>query len=79
MRDADKKYRKSGQSVLEYVVLMGIFLAAVLSTNFIGRIQDSLKGYFAGASKAIVETKTLSGEHVRVDLPTGAPEATEAR
>lgn len=60
-------------------MLMGIFLAAILSTNFIGRIQDSLKGYFYKASTAMAETKTLSGKPVSLGISTGAPGSTEAR
>ena len=55
---------------------MGVFLVAVLSTNFIGRIKDSFKEYFNKGSKAIVETKTLSGEAALT--PEAAAEATAA-
>jgi exopolysaccharide biosynthesis protein len=39
----------SGQSVIEYFIMMALILAAILSTGFIEHIRGGFKAYFNSA------------------------------
>jgi hypothetical protein len=39
----------SGQSVIEYFIMMALILAAILSTGVIERIRGGFQGYFNSA------------------------------
>ncbi len=44
---------KSAQSVIEYVLIMSVLLAAVLAVGFIGRVQAAFNTYFTNATTEI--------------------------
>ena len=46
-----------GQSAIEYLVVLTVVLAVILSSGFIGRIRDSFNIYFTNAAGNIVTTK----------------------
>lgn len=48
-----KLSKKSGQSAIEYVLIMSVFLAAILAVGFIGRIRGAFDTYFTNASNEI--------------------------
>lgn len=60
MRKSKYINKGSGQSMVEYLMLLSIFLAAALSTNFIGRIQKAFGGYFSTCTKPIVNSTYLN-------------------
>lgn len=48
-----KLSRKLGQSVIECVLIMSVFLAAILAVGFIGRMRGAFGEYFTRASTEI--------------------------
>lgn len=44
-----EKQLKTGQSTVEYFLIMVVILVAVLSTGFIGRIRGAFRTYFDNA------------------------------
>jgi len=48
-----KLSKKSGQSAIEYALIMSVFLAAILAVGFIGRMRTAFDNYFTRARDAI--------------------------
>lgn len=44
---------RSAQSVMEYLLIMSVLLAAVLAVGFISRVQAAFSTYFTNASTEI--------------------------
>lgn len=47
----------SGQSVIEYFVVLTVILAVILSSGFLGRIRNAFDIYFTTAAGEIVTTR----------------------
>lgn len=44
------KFRsKSGQSAMEYFIIISLVLAVIISSGFIGHMRDAFHGYFDAA------------------------------
>lgn len=44
------KFRsKSGQSAMEYFIIVSVLLAVIISSGFIGQMRDAFRGYFDAA------------------------------
>jgi uncharacterized protein (UPF0333 family) len=50
-----KKYKNNllGQSTMEYLIILGVVLAALISTGFITKIRSAFQSYFSGAVSSI--------------------------
>lgn len=50
-------YRKSAQSVVEYVLIMCVVLAAILSVGFVDKMRGAFGKYFTKAAETITIIK----------------------
>lgn len=48
--EARIKFRsKSGQSAMEYFIIISVLLAVIINSGFIGQMRDAFRGYFDAA------------------------------
>jgi len=49
-------HNQRGQSLAEYIILMGVVLAVVIATGIITQVRGGFETYFSNASSAIATT-----------------------
>jgi len=46
LRVNDKRYSRSGQAALEYLIIAGVIILALVATNFVGRMRNNFDNMF---------------------------------
>ncbi|MDD5246489.1 MAG: hypothetical protein PHS09_03745 [Candidatus Omnitrophica bacterium] len=46
LRVNDKRYSRSGQAALEYLIIAGVIILALVATNFVGRMRNNFNNMF---------------------------------
>jgi Flp pilus assembly pilin Flp len=46
LRVNDKRSSRSGQAALEYLIIAGVIILALVATNFVGRMRNNFDNMF---------------------------------